>query len=264
MHIEMMEARADGKDRQDAGGYCAVVRWGAEGTVAELAEVVRRQKLTALFFKDGDFFADHEQGLDLCLQMRSLNVNVLWSAVVTNPVSRDLLHAMRLAGCQRLDVRVGSDGAVDVLNHAREFGFDLTLYSRNGSSFASDRTSYTVAEREAIVERLPGLHSVQFDLAVAYFKARRFNEVMLPLGKAMTLRFPMNELCLNLLACLSAARHYPDQAAGLLDQAGYGWPHPVVLRNRVLLKSWLESGGDVKGVRLVLDPESAGASLAYT
>jgi hypothetical protein len=111
-----------------------------------------------------------------------------------------------------------------------------------------------VAEREAVAELLPGLHAAQFDLAVAYYRARRFGDVMRPLGKAMVLRFPMNELCLNLLACLSAARHYPDMAAGLLDQAGHGCPHPVVFRNRGLLRSWMESGGDLRGVRLELDP----------
>ncbi|WP_319467723.1 hypothetical protein [uncultured Pseudodesulfovibrio sp.] len=264
MHIEMIDALPMGKDRKAIGAVQAVVRWDAAGTVAELAKTIEEKQLSSLLFVDAEFFSDEESGIELCLRMRTLDINVLWSAVITDDVSRELFREMRLSGCQRLDMRLAPDDAERGLAHAREFGFDVSICNVDGTPYASDRITYDVSEREAIAEGLPGLHSVQFDLAVAYFKARRFSEVMLPLGKAMTLRFPMNELCLNLLACLSAAKHYPTMAAGLLDQAGYGWPHPVVLRNRTLLKSWLESGGDVKGVRLMLDPEGTGASLAYT
>jgi len=118
-----------------------------------------------------------------------------------------------------------------------------------------DRLRSAIEAFQTILANDPSLHRARLELAVAYYRAGRLGDVMLPLGKAMTLRFPMNELCLNLLACLSAAKHYPEQAAGLLDQAGYGCPHPVVFRNRELLKAWLAGGGDLKGVRLCLEPE---------
>ena len=201
-----------------------------------------------------EFFADHERGGDFCRRLRERGVNVLWSAVLENAPERKLLREMRLSGCQRLAIRLEPGAARRAYAMGREFGFDMDVSHADGSPCRLGRRSYSVAEREEIAGGLPGMHAAQFDLAVALFRAGRYDEVMRPLGKAMTLGFPANELCLNLLACLSAAKHYPDVAAGLLDQARYGWPHPVVMRNRKLLRSWLESGGDVKGVRLMLDP----------
>lgn len=257
MYIEKMAAMSVGKDGQGESALYGAVRWTCDGSIADIEDVIRERGLTSLVFVDAEFFADHTHGIALCRDMRAANVNVLWSAQLTNMPSRELLRVMRLAGCQRVDMLLDLNEAAKALTMAREFGFDVRIQTADGMPYASDKTSYTVVEREAIAELLPGLHSVQFDVAVAYFKARRFRDVMLPLGKAMTLRFPMNELCLNLLACLSAAKHYPDMAAGLLNQARYGCPHPVVFRNRSLLKSWLESGGDVKGVRLLLETESS-------
>ncbi|MEF2232338.1 MAG: hypothetical protein V3571_15505, partial [Pseudodesulfovibrio sp.] len=236
---------------EPARRVCWAEGMGVEQVVAELAGTGFRQA----HFGDAGLFADPGRGTALCRLMAERGVNILWSARIDAVPDSELLRAMRLAGCQR--VLLPSAGAVagEVRDRLRAFGFDYAVTRPDGATSTPERAAYTVAEREAVAERLPGLHAVQFDLAVAYFKARRFEEVMRPLGKAMALRFPANELCLNLLACLSAARHYPDVAAGLLAQAGHAWPHPVVLRNRQLLRSWLESGGDVKGVRLMLEPE---------
>ena len=256
MYIERVATMSGGKAGQGADFPHGVVRWTAAGTFADIADRIREEGLTSLVFLDAEFFADHKQAMALCRDMRLAEVNALWSAHLAHVPSGELLCAMRLAGCQRLDMRLEPDQVADALAAAREFGFEVRVTNGDGTSSLADGIHYTVAEREAIVERLPGLHSVQFDLAVAYYNARRFREVMLPLGKAMTLGFPMNELCLNLLACLGAAKHYPDMAAGLLDQARHGCPHPVVFRNRKLLRSWLESGGDVRGVRLMLEPET--------
>jgi len=248
----------NGYAEADSGslGRCpwrAVVRLGADGTVAGLAERVIDQGLRWLDFDDASLFADANRAMAVCREMRRRGVNVLWSARVGDLPGRELLREMRLAGCQVLDARPGPVEASG-LGRAREFGFDVRPGGGAGQADIGAPAGYTVAEREAVADLLPGLHAAQFDLAVAYYRARRFSEVMRPLGKAMVLGFPMNELCLNLLACLSAARHYPDVAAGLLDQAGYGCPHPVVFRNRGLLRSWMESGGDLRGVRLDLDP----------
>lgn len=264
MFIEKLTSLSGGETGQGGEFRHGLVRWTADGSVADIVDDVRERGLRALVFVDRNFFSDHERAIAMCRRMRALDVNTLWSAYLMDNPSRELLMEMRLAGCQRLEMFLEPElDAVEALEMAREFGFDISLRNVDGTAYACDRMQYTVAEREGIAAKLAGLHSVQFDLAVAYFKARRFSDVMLPLGKAMTLRFPMNELCLNLLACLSAAKHYPDMAAGLLQQAGYGCPHPVVFRNRNLLKSWLESGGDVKGVRLMLDPEGCPSSL-YT
>jgi hypothetical protein len=255
MDIEMMhDMPATGGCRQRP--WRAVVRLDSGDTASRLADAVGRHSLRSLVFDSEAYFADEERVAALCREMRELDVNVLWSARLAVLPGRETLRAMRLAGCQRLELRPGPEQgtAADITTRAREFGFDLCLRQSEGDGGDSSQQGYSVAEREAVAELLPGLHAAQFDLAVAYYRARRFGDVMRPLGKAMVLRFPMNELCLNLLACLSAARHYPDMAAGLLDQAGHGCPHPVVFRNRGLLRSWMESGGDLRGVRLELDP----------
>jgi len=258
MYIENNAVLLEGKDGQHhkSRSTHGVVRWDNGMNIKGIGCEVAEKGLVTLAFADPEFFADHERAMDMCRDMRVLEMNVLWSAQIDTVPTDELLKAMRLAGCQHVDMQLDPDRAVDGLALARKYGFEVRVRNVDGTPYASDRISYSVAEREAVAGRLPGQHAAQFDLAVAYYKARRYSEVMLPLGKAMTLRFPKNELCLNLLACLSAAKHYPDQAAGLLDLAGYGCPHPVVFRNRRLLKSWLESGGDLKGVRLELEPES--------
>lgn len=231
-----------------------VVRHDGCWDILPIVREIEERGISALAFNDPAMFRDHARAVAMCEDMRVHEVNVLWSARLDGVPTDGLLHAMRLAGCQFVDMRLDSDEAAEGLFWARRYGFEVRLRNVDGTPYTAERISYTVAEREDIAERLPGLHAAQFDLAVAYYKARRYADVMLPLGKAMTLGFPMNELCLNLLACLSAAKHYPDRAAGLLDQAGYGCPHPVVFRNREMLRSWLESGGDLKGVRLELEP----------
>jgi len=244
----------------DFFSHC-VVHFDGDWNLDELEQVVMERGLAALTFNDPAMFRDHAKVVAMCEDMRVREMKVLWSACLDRVPTDGFLKAMRLAGCQQVDMMLDSDEAVEGLFWARRYGFDVRLRNVDGAPYIAERISYTVAEREAIAERLPGLHAAQFDLAVAYYGARRYADVMLPLGKAMTLGFPLNELCLNLLACLSAAKHYPDQAAGLLVQAGYGCPHPVVFRNRALLKSWLESGGDIKGVRLELEPAGSASAL---
>lgn len=248
MQIEVNDGMGSGDPAQ------GIVRWDGQAGMRDVASVIVARELRLLNFVDSEFFSESGKGITLCRRMRELGVNALWSASLTSLPSSGLLEEMRLSGCQRLEMALAPDAAETALSRAREFGFDITVRNADGAPYAIASSPYTVAEREAVVERLPGLHAAQFDLAVAYYKARRFDDVMFPLGKAMTLRFPFNELCLNLLACLSAAKHYPDMASGLLRQAEYGSPHPVVFRNRERLKSWLENGGDVRGIRLMLEP----------
>ena len=262
MYIESSTELVEGKVGHPQQVRSGVVHWDNGGSIQDIECEVRERALTSLVFADSEFFDDQEFGIEMCHYMRVREVNTLWSAQLTMAPTEELFRAMRLAGCQHVDMRLEPDVAVESLRLARLYGLDIRLCNLDGTPYASDKISYTITERVDIAARLPGLHSAQFDLAVAFYTARRYSEVMLPLGKAMTLRFPKNELCLNLLACLSAAKHYPDQAAGLLDQAGYGCPHPVVFRNRKLLKSWLQSGGDIRGVRLELEPAGGSPVVA--
>ncbi|MBI9079317.1 MAG: hypothetical protein JEY79_06205 [Pseudodesulfovibrio sp.] len=264
MYIEKTVVIPNGKDGHGSAPLHGVVRWGSGGSIEDIECEVRERGFISLEFRELEFFENHDRAVAMCRDMRLKELNVLWGAQIAIVPADELFKVMRLAGCQHVDMQLESDQVLDALKLVRRYGFEVCISNMDGMPYASDMIFYTVAEREAIAERLPGLHAAQFDLAVAYYKARRYPEVMLPLGKAMTLRFPRNELCLNLLACLGAAKHYPDLAAGLLDQAGYGCPHPVVFRNRKLLKSWLESGGDLKGVRLELEPETGSSVLSYT
>lgn len=257
MNIEMRFAAPGGNGLRDNQFAYGLVRFDGNWDLDPVEREVRDRGLRALAFEDSAMFADHERVVEMCTDMRVRDLNMLWSARLDTVPTGGLLKAMRLAGCQRVDMTLGPDEAVEGLFWARRYGYDIRLRNADGTPYTAERITYSVADREALTKRLSGLHAAQFDLAVAYFKAGRYGDVMLPLGKAMTLRFPMNELCLNLLACLSAAKHYPDQAAGLLDQAGYGCPHPVVFRNRELLRAWLASGGDLRGVRLRLEPEDS-------
>ena len=257
-----MAVRSKGKVGRPDDSHWTEVRWVESGGVEDTVSRIASLGTWGIALEGPEFFANHGWGVRLCRRMREKGVNVLWSATLESVPNRELLREMRLSGCQRLIIRMESEAAGETYAMAREFGFAMDIAHADGSPYVVSRTSYTVAERETIAGELPGLHAAQFDLAVACFRAGRYDDVMRPLGKAMTLGFPANELCLNLLACLSAARHYPDVAAGLLDQARYGWPHPVVMRNRQLLRSWLESGGDVKGVRLMLEPGDREISLS--
>lgn len=256
MIIEKLNAAPGGETGHGVDTICGVVRWTADGTVADLSKEIKKRGFQTLAFVDREFFAEHETAIAMCREMRELGINVLWIANMVVTPTRELLREMRLAGCQRLALALDAEAETkDVVKMAREFGFDISITSLDGTPILSGRTQYSVAERETIAQQMSGLHSVQFDLAVSYFKARRFGEVMLPLSKAMTLRFPVNELCLNLLACLSAAKHYPDMAANLLQLAEHGRSQPVVRQNQSLIDDWRANRGDVRGVRLELEPE---------
>ncbi|WP_319543506.1 hypothetical protein [uncultured Pseudodesulfovibrio sp.] len=261
MRVEKQNTRLETLGARSESFSQYTVRFDGDWNLDSLEQAVCDRRLITLTFLDAAMFRDHAKVVAMCEAMRVRDIRILWSARLDRVPTDGMLQAMRLAGCQQVDMMLNPDEAVEGLFWARRYGFDVRIRNVDGTPYIAERISYTVAERETIAERLPGLHATQFDLAVAYYGARRYADVMLPLGKAMTLGFPMNELCLNLLACLSAAKHYPDQAAGLLVQAGYGFPHPVVFRNRALLKSWLESGGDLKGVRLELEPAGSASAL---
>lgn len=253
MYSDMTQPVLQGKEGR---GNTTVIRWSKDWSVKDLAVFVKANDLTSLVFNDRLFFEDEKNAIAMCREMTDFGINVLWTAHLWKTPSGDLLQAMRLAGCQRLEMHLSSDAAVPALQAAREFGFDICISNVDGTPYATDKIHYSINERVIIADRFPNLHMAQFELAAAYYEAGRLKDVMNPLGKAMMLGFPMNELCLNLLACLSAAKHYPDLAAGLLDQARYNGPSPIVMGNRQQMANWYATRGDLRGVRLQLDVES--------
>lgn len=259
MKLELLPCRTTGNGSGRDTGVGVVIS-SKGGSLADVAVEVARHDVQCLVFEDEALFRDEAAAISLCRNIRQSELNVLWSARLDTPPGRELLREMRLAGCQCLDLRLDFGNPEKILERAREFGFDMTLRHEGEIQCAVNASDYTVAEREVVSTLFPDLHTAQFDLAVAYFRARRYSDVMLPLAKSMTLGFPINALCLNLLACLSAAKHYPEMAAGLLKQARYGNSYPVVDKNNAMLQSWVQSGGDVRGMRLLLEP--AHASLA--
>ena len=261
MKLRLLTRRTMGNGSAKYTG-AGIVTSSEGGSLADVAVEIAHHDLQCLIFQDEALFRDELSAISFCSEMRTCKINVLWSARLDSLPTRVQLHAMRLAGCQHLELSLPVEEADQAYDLVREYGFDMTLRHPDGTPYAVDVPDYTVSEREAVCDIFPDLHTAQFDLAVAYFKARRYRDVMLPLAKSMTLGFPANELCLNLLACLSAAKHYPEMAAGLLKQARYGNSHPVVDKNADTLRSWVRNGGDVQGIRLLLEPARASLTMA--
>jgi len=236
------------------------IRWieGADvqGILADLAKSDARY----VHFEDPALFADAGLCLQLCVMLRERRINILWSARMDGAFGGGRLRMMRMAGCRKIIAAVEGDALVDLREQAREVGLEYVLIRSDGTVLNSGEDGYSVEEREAVAERLPGVHSVQYDLAVACFKAGQFDQVMGPLGRAVALGFPATELSLNLLACMKAVKEFPGVADGRSVQTIPGSPHPVVLRNRRLVRFWLESGGNIKDARMLLDPGEAFAN----
>lgn len=253
MHSVLNQPVLQGKEGQ---GRITVIKWSEEWSVEALAAEIKDSNIKTLVFEDAGFFNNFENTMTMCREIISAGLNILWSATLQTKIADELLREMRQAGCQRLDMYLDSDDAIEMLTSARLFGFDICIRNSDGTSYVTDRVEYTVEERKTVAELFPALHAAQFELAAAYFEAGRIREVMHPLAKAMTLGYPMNEHCLNLLACLSAARHYPDLASGLLVQAHHNGHTPVVEENKKQMNEWYASRGDMRGTPLQLEVET--------
>ncbi|WP_419784854.1 hypothetical protein [Pseudodesulfovibrio sp.] len=112
-------------------------------------------------------------------------------------------------------------------------------------------------ELEAVVIRLPGVHSVEFDLAVAQFMAGDYDKGKGPLAKSVALRFPASELSLNLAACLYVALEHPEVAEDRSVMKGLNSLAPVIMRNSRLVSSWLENRCAFIGLPILLEPSEA-------
>jgi len=112
---------------------------------------------------------------------------------------------------------------------------------------------YTVEEREAVVERLPNLHSAHVELANAYLRAGRFDEAGSALNRAEELDFPIPNIIHNQRACIALARNDADGAIALLEHAIQCYPHYVVEKNLRNLKTWIGTPVNNRGQPPVLN-----------
>jgi radical SAM superfamily enzyme YgiQ (UPF0313 family) len=129
---------------------------------------------------------------------------------------------------------------------------DLLLYVACdiGAIYGFD---YTVEEREAVVNRLPYLHSVHVELANAYFRVGRLDEAMSVLDRAVELNYPVDAIIYNQRACISLARGEYDNALTLLEHVLKYYPHQIVMKNYKILRKWVDAPLKIRGKPPVLD-----------
>ena len=126
-------------------------------------------------------------------------------------------------------------------DRAAEWNNVLTQIQCEIGSFGFE---YSVAERQAIVERLPTLHSAQVDLANACLRAGQLDAAEAALDRAEAWGFPMPAMIDNQRACIALTRSKPEQALALLDQAVARTPSRILTVNRQNLRRWLNDPKD--------------------
>lgn len=111
----------------------------------------------------------------------------------------------------------------------------------------------SVADCQAILERLGDYHAAHLDLGAAYYGEGQLELAREHFERALHLNHPLPGLVHNYLACIAAKRfnlqlvqHHLRQA---LNEDRY---HYVVARNAEALRRWLVEGGPVKGLPLDL------------
>ncbi len=112
---------------------------------------------------------------------------------------------------------------------------------------------YTAEEREAIVDRLPNLHSVYVELGNAYFRAGRYKEASSALDRAEELNFPINSIIVNQRACIAVARNDISSARSLLESASRFTSPQIVMKNLVSLRDWANAQVENRSEQLLLD-----------
>ena len=106
---------------------------------------------------------------------------------------------------------------------------------------------YTVEEREAVVGRLPYLHSAHVELANAYLRAGRFDEAMAALDRAEELDFPIRGIIYNQRACIAMAQGEAGNALAMLERALQCYSHHIVQKNLKSLRAWADAKVDRRG-----------------
>lgn len=110
---------------------------------------------------------------------------------------------------------------------------------------------YGVAERKAVLNRLPDLPAAVFDLGIAYLEAGRLREAEDLLNRALAMDYPLAGLVYNALACIAAARNEIERITRNLDLADQNGTHQAVMENRRALRKW-RHGGRIEPLKLVL------------
>jgi len=111
----------------------------------------------------------------------------------------------------------------------------------------------TIEEREAVVYRLPHLHSVHVELANTYFRAGRLDEAASALNRAEELGFPIDGIIYNQRACIALARNEVGNALTLLERALQCYPHHLVMKNLKNLQAWADAPLNNRGKSPVLN-----------
>jgi anaerobic magnesium-protoporphyrin IX monomethyl ester cyclase len=332
--------------------YCASrVMWGRKVTfhsAGYVLEMIRKALVEhdqrVLSFKDDTFTANRQRTLDICKGIREQNLNFVWSCDTrVDTLDEELLHYLRLAGCQRLSLgvesgsplilknikkRVSPEMVLDATRLAKDYGFEIRFYlmvfnrgetletfrrsfdlleaarphevifsplaiypgteefelwrSHGGEAEiffrenfvdlgpalgdpeevrqiyelmeakAGAKTSYTLAELQGILQRLPQHPGVHLDVSGAYFREGKWSEAEKHAKLAMNLGYPLAGLALNYLACIAAARGAYDEAMINLVKAYKSYPHRIVMQNLERLAAWHQAGGPGGGVPLGL------------
>jgi radical SAM superfamily enzyme YgiQ (UPF0313 family)/predicted Zn-dependent protease len=107
---------------------------------------------------------------------------------------------------------------------------------------------YGVDERERVARALPELDCVHVELAQAYFRAGRPGDAEAELVKAERLGFPVENILINLRACMRAAAGDARGALELLDKVPV--PDKVVVENFQRLKRWMDGPAGATKPRL--------------
>lgn len=180
---------------------------------------------------------------------------IIWNPYTLFPGTRDFDDLAR-------------QGAVNAERYFREDFFELAplaarhdedarfcLHWLHGHQGLQRGAGYSAAERLKILERLPGLHAAQLDLAAARHAQGRYAEARAAAEKALEMGYPLPGLCRNLLACAAAAEGDLQAALSGLIAARHCGLHGVVERNIAAAQRWIRADGPRGGAPLALDPD---------
>src|SRR6185369_10814031 len=131
-----------------------------------LEAALARVSVRMIQIKDDTFTTNKKRVLELCRGIRERKLNFLWSCDTrVDVLSEDLLHEMRLAGCQRLSLGVESgsqrildaihknitvDEIIEAANMAKRWGVHVRFYMMLGNR---GETAETFHETLAFLER---------------------------------------------------------------------------------------------------------------
>lgn len=124
--------------------------------------VLERLPVKMVQIKDDTFTANKRRAMDICLGIRERGLNFLWSCDTrVDVLTEELLHQMRLAGCQRLSLGVesGSPKILKAINKkitaekienaaqmAKKYGIQVRFYMMLGNRGETQETFYETLE----------------------------------------------------------------------------------------------------------------------